>query len=194
MLIEDAKDSAFNEKVDKVKSKLTFNQLYKVMSKKYPGVHVNRKDYQHVRSSKVVNIRPYPGAKSIIFDAVVQSQDGKKKYNVHVQFFGVDFSDKLEGVGWTKISLPNGSTYYFKKPSLFTNPCRVRCNCFDFQFRFAWEDRLVGALQGGPPKAYKRKTPIKGGRPQVNPDNVPGFCYHVWNVVKGLEQYITLLR
>ena len=72
---------------------------------------------------------------------------------------------------------------------------RVRCNCPDFQFRFAWEDRGKQALYGGPPKSYVRKTPDPPiGRPYVNPEQIPGICKHLYDFAKQLEPFVNLIE
>jgi hypothetical protein len=173
---------------------ITFEKIYKTMIAKMPGKTVNRKDPRNIKDAEPVKITPYEGVRSIVFSAKVWSKDGKSRYNVHIQFMGVEFSDKLEGSDWSYTKY-KGKTYYFRKPGLFTNACRVRCNCMDFVHRFAWPNRKRGCLYGGVPKSYRRKTPPPpNGRPSANPSNTIGMCYHIYNVAKDLQSYVSLMR
>lgn len=181
------------------KATLNFNDIYRMMVKKMPGKTVNRKDPRDLEGAERIRIIPYRGAKSVVFRCKVMSSTRRKKYNVVIQFLDVEFAPantKQVPVGseWTFVEY-EGAKYYFKKPSFFKNPVRIRCSCPDFKQRFAWPDRAAKCLAGGPPAQYRRKTPPPPkGRPYVNPDNVPGMCYHIYRVAKDLEKWTTLMR
>ena len=182
------------EAANKSKSTLTFDKIYKKMIKDMPGKTVSRKDPAHLSGAEAIQITPYAGAKSLVFRCKVHSKDRKRRYNVVIQFLDVNFAAKPQGSGWSKVEYKD-KTFYFEKPSFFKNPVRIRCGCQDFKQRFAWANKAVSCLAGGAPAKYRRKTPPPPkGRPYVNPDGIPGMCYHIFQVAKGLEKWTTLMR
>lgn len=93
----------------------------------------------------------------------------------------------IEGLGNFVIYAPD------KNSKLFSGV--VVKNCPDFQFRFSWEDRAQQALYGGPPKVYIRKTPPPPlGRPEVNPEFIPGICKHLYDFAKQLEPFVNIIE
>ncbi len=93
----------------------------------------------------------------------------------------------IEGLGNFVIYAPD------KNSKLFSGV--VVKNCPDFQFRFSWEDRAQQALYGGPPKVYTRKTPPPPlGRPEVNPEFIPGICKHLYDFAKQLEPFVNIIE
>lgn len=169
-----------------------------------------RRNYPNAEFISEIGIIPFRGIKSILFtiqcrsyttqvqNAVRRKKGEKAKpvpvYTDYIQFMDVKFGDRLEDSNWAVIEYKN-QKYYFRKPSLFKNPVKVRCNCPDFQFRFSWEDRAQQALYGGPPKVYIRKTPPPPlGRPEVNPEFIPGICKHLYDFAKQLEPFVNIIE
>lgn len=60
--------------------------------------------------------------------------------------------------------------------------CRVRCQCADFYFMWQYYDKQNKALIG-PHVPYVRLTTT---RPPVNPNEAPGLCKHLLQMVKFL--------
>jgi hypothetical protein len=52
---------------------------------------------------------------------------------------------------------------------------KVRCDCSDFRWRFAYYNAKHGALYGVAPPPYVKKS----DRPPVNPRELPGMCKHL---------------
>ena len=171
---------------------MTFKDIY---TSTYKNLAKWRQNYPNVERIVGVKVTPYFGAKSLLFSAEVMSRDRKRHYKVYVQFFDIDFSDTPKS-GDYAMAIYKQKKFYFKKPSLFKNKCRIRCGCEDFRHRFAWENRKYQCLYGTVPKGYKRKTPPPPkGRPYVNPKHTPGMCYHIYDVVKALEsKYVGVLQ
>jgi hypothetical protein len=63
-------------------------------------------------------------------------------------------------------------------------PVQVRCTCSDFYWRFAAHNHKYGCLCGPEPEPYEKKT----DRKPVNPDEIPGLCKHLLNVVAILQE------
>jgi hypothetical protein len=184
-----------------VKAQMTLKQLYDTMVNRFANW---RRNYGNAPRIVLTSITPYVGTKSLVFKFSVQSfqsyntkaytygnkPSAKRKtpirnYTVYIQFLGVEFSEKPKTTKYSKFDY-KGKTYYYEKPNAFVNKARVRCNCMDFTHRFAWEDRAVGALFGGPPKAYTSKAKHKRG--PVNPQHIPGICKHITAVLRFLER------
>lgn len=131
-----------------------------------------------------------PGIKTITFRGTVDSETDKgTKYLTSVQFHDVEFSkekmyDKLTG-GKEQFTqgVINGVTWYFQLPNLNTNRAVLKCQCPDF--RFSFEKQLFDAksLIGN----WRKYTRVQGSkRPPRNPNNVPGYCKHVFSLVNAL--------
>lgn len=138
---------------------------------------------------KLYNIIPNVSAGIITFEFRVKSQTKiNEGYNVRLQFFNVKMADKPTSSSCVKIQDKyTGKPLYFEKINLFKQPVRVRCGCQDFRFRFAWEDRDVQALWGGPPKRYTRKP--GSTRPPVNPEHFPGICKHIHACAQTIQHF-----
>lgn len=163
----------------------TFKQLYDDTKKYSKGNQRFVKDVD----GKLVNIIPNVRAKLITFRFRVKSQTKSNEgYNVWLQFYDTQFGDRpLSSTSVKILDKDTGKPLYFEKIDLFKQPCRVRCGCQDFRFRFAWEDRAVQALYGGVPKGY---TPVPGSnRPPVNPEHIPGFCKHIYQCALAIQHY-----
>ncbi len=129
-----------------------------------------------------LKIVPYIGTKSLMFNGVIKSDSGKT-YDVTITFYDIQFSpaDTRDTVTF---KASNGKEYTINKIGSNTNNVRVRCNCSDFYYRFAWYNADDSSLHGPRPKPYVRKTTT---RPPVNPDHTPGFCKHIMKVFLALR-------
>lgn len=138
---------------------------------------------------KLYNIIPNRAAKLITFEFKVKSQSHSNEgYRVRLQFYNMVFGDKPTSSNCVKIQdATTGKPLYFEKINLFKQPVRVRCGCSDFRFRFAWEDRAVQALYGGPPKKYTRKP--GSNRPPVNPEHMYGICKHIHGCAMTIQHF-----
>jgi hypothetical protein len=75
------------------------------------------------------------------------------------------------------------------KPKISTDKCNVNCGCDNYYYMWWWGNRKVKAHEGGNYKQYVRKTPPPPeGRPEVNPQNIPGVCKHIVYVMKELKR------
>jgi hypothetical protein len=63
---------------------------------------------------------------------------------------------------------------YIKPIAVYEKAIMVRCDCHDFRWRFAYYDKVNGALYGATPPPY---TPVSNRGP-VNPRHLPGVCKH----------------
>lgn len=72
-----------------------------------------------------------------------------------------------------------GSNHIVEKPLARRNPVEVRCDCESFRFTYAYANRRHNALFPPDFPPYKRKTPVRGGRPRRNPIKLPGRCKHL---------------
>jgi hypothetical protein len=167
----------------------TFKELYDSTKKYRPWA----RSYPDV-SGKLVDIIPNMTSKILTFRYRVESTSKSNEgYNVWVQFYNVEMSNKpITSKSIKIIDTRTKEPIYFERISV-TDPSkknyvRVRCGCKDFQFRFAWEDRAVNALYGGPPKSYKRVSP-PSGRPPVNPQSLPGMCKHIFAAVRDSQRF-----
>lgn len=145
--------------------------------------------YPKLRVTKVES-RPAPGINSLTFKAVVSSQfPGSRDpddipYITFVQFFDVLYEDKKKG----KFTVPakvGGTLKYHKVPSITGNRVALKCSCQDF--RFVWEfplfenDSLIGR--------FRKYTRVPGStKPPRNPDDLQGFCKHVWSLLNALNR------
>lgn len=143
--------------------------------------------------AKLVDIVPNTYSKIITFKYRVKSVKKRNDgYNCYLQFYNVEFSDHPISSSSVKIiEKDTGKPLYFERISITEkkrqNYVRVRCTCFDFRHRFAWEDKAVNALYGGAPAKY---TPKPGSnRPPVNPDHIPGMCKHLIACARGSQHY-----
>jgi hypothetical protein len=107
------------------------------------------------------------GVKTLQFIGLVNSYHRNNQYKIIIQFSNVNEEDNKLG---------------YKKPCLTKNDVHIRCSCLDYTFRFQFSNKKVNALYGNP-KKYKRKTLT---RPPVNPDEVPGYCKHIYDFMGWL--------
>lgn len=64
---------------------------------------------------------------------------------------------------------------YMRRIDLHNDLVKVRCDCHDFRWRFAYYNRQHDALYGATPPPY---TPVSNRGP-VNPRHLPGCCKHI---------------
>lgn len=73
----------------------------------------------------------------------------------------------------------------FMKPIEITQTkVKVRCDCADFRWRFAFYNAKHKALYGAMPPPYT----AKGNRPPVNPNERPGVCKHIMTVFSFMKR------
>lgn len=144
---------------------------------------LRRADYAQNYSWAIESIVPYVGTKSLLVQATCHglTQHGVK-HITNIMFSGVEFHEEPVDGAELKELVYKGEKYYYKRPDLHTQ-CTVRCSCLDFYFTWMWPDKSAKALFGNLGRPYKRKTTT---RPPRNPDHIPGFCKHVFQ----LESYL----
>jgi hypothetical protein len=116
---------------------------------------------------------------TVMVKSVAKSEVGAGNYNTFLQAKDISISSEKDKTHRTQLSdgAYMGSIDYRK------TEVKVRCDCPDFRWRFAYYNDLKQALYGLRPPPYKRKT----NRPPVNPRHLPGMCKHLFNVVKILS-------
>ena len=76
---------------------------------------------------------------------------------------------------------------YIRPISLSSKEVKVRCDCHDFRWRFAYYDDIHQALYGATPPPYTR---VPGStRGPVNPRHLPGLCKHLMAAFRQLHNY-----
>jgi len=113
------------------------------------------------------------GTKRMIFRGKVRGSN-IPFYTWEVAFLNVEREDNL--------SQNELMQNMFPKPSLKNNDIQLRCSCPSFRFTFADPDRAVGAKTGANFPRQIRKT----DRASRNPDQRPGSCKHLIEVVTYL--------
>lgn len=134
-----------------------------------------------------LNIVPYVPSRSLLFKAVASNEG--RTYDPEIFFEDVTFEDEDTPNNVT-FTASDGEHYHIEPIKFTNNNARVRCNCLDFHYRFAYYNAQAGDLYGEAPPPYHRKTTTY---PPVNPMNVPGLCKHLLKLSKALEEnkYIT---
>lgn len=75
------------------------------------------------------------------------------------------------------------------KPKASKNKVLVRCGCSSYYYYYWFWNKKNKAHEGQSLKPYSRKTPSgPNGRPEVNPDHVPGLCKHLVFTIKELKR------
>jgi hypothetical protein len=142
---------------------------------------------RHNATNEVVinNIQyiPYLGMKMLHIKST--SQSNGHAYNQVIQFVRVNFEDTDTPDNITFTSSDNGTDCHVQPIELTNHNCKVRCNCLDFYYRFAFHNAGDNSLVGKAPPLYQRKTTT---RPPVNPTAVPGLCKHLLALVLSLQQ------
>jgi len=156
----------------------TFREITDEMKKlRDPSIYANYQVRTFVTQAS-------PGTKQVMYKGTVQGEE--MEYPVYVQFRQVEFSDE-EKEGFvpyeTKDREGNPIMKYYKIPELDHNNVALKCQCSDF--RFFWEFPLyrVGSLIGSF-RRYVRKTTT---RPPKNPDNIVGYCKHLFSLIQALK-------
>lgn len=111
-------------------------------------------------------------------DRTIKASSGH--YRVFVYFTDVKTSSSKSDK--TPVEVDDG--IFSAKMSMGSDPVKVRCDCHDFRWRFAYYNKKNDSLYGAEPPPYKRVT----NRPPVNPKKLPGMCKHLLNVVKHMKQ------
>jgi len=164
-----------------------------------------------------IDIQGWIGVKTLIFKGTVQSEDTPKiRHVAYIQFHGMEFSETQPNKkDWHPIKV-KGVLWYYKTPDIAVNPVSLKCSCYDSRFRFEKPMAKIKSLIGrwrtydarkmdkeaGVPlrtrkqtryyilgKSYVRKTPRPpAGLPYMNPDNIPGYCKHVFSLAMFLKK------
>jgi hypothetical protein len=85
----------------------------------------------------------------------------------------------------SEFSLNIAPKRYIRPVSLSSKEIKVRCDCHDFRWRFAYYDDQYKALYGATPPPY---VPVSNRGP-VNPRHLPGLCKHLMAAIKQLHSY-----
>lgn len=149
------------------KAALTYNELFANAASILPTSEILGDPYYMTFLDRKRN--DMAGVKSTKFSASVKSKTSNQSYTTIIDFYDIDVSEQPP------------------KPSLSTNPCRVRCSCRAFYFWFSYANKINSALSG---RDFVPYVPVKNPKrivPPRNPKNVPGVCKHIAALVKGLK-------
>lgn len=164
--------------------KSTFRDLYRSTIK----VSETRRSYSDSKAIRRVAIVPLKGTRSALFQYEHYGLTDQALHQVNILFSDLDVftEDELESKYGYIETEHKGKLYYIQRPDLVKTPCKIRCNCVDFYFTFAWWDWQSHVIFGGKPRPYKRKTLNRKtlNRKPRNPGKHPGMCKHVFNTVK----------
>lgn len=159
----------------------TYSMLYKNVLKFKP---LTTKRQSAIDPIVVVdmNIVPAKGMKTLSFFCTTKSAG--KLYKSVIVFTKVDFSDE----GTLQVAYGKGA----EKKIFRMNPIdatesyvKVRCDCADFYYRFAYYNFLDKSIYGVKPRKYVRKTTWF---PETNPEHVPGVCKHIIKSYEAIRQ------
>ena len=124
------------------------------------------------------------GVKSLLYKSVIEGETDD--YLTTVRFFNIEINE-TKTKQFTEIVKVGDKIKYFKSPGVRSNPVMLKCSCPDFRFR--WEKPLFdnkGLI--GNWRKYERKTPPPPiGWPYANPDDLVGFCKHIWSLLNALR-------
>lgn len=131
--------------------------------------------YGQNSSWNLKQVIPFVGTKTLLFQAECFGETVKGIHVVNFQFKNINFYEKenLPKDKDIKEIEYKGDKYYFEKPSL-TTECTYRCSCPDANYTWGWADFKAKVWFGNPPRKYVKKT----NRKPKNPDLIPGFCKH----------------
>lgn len=143
----------------------------------------NRLIYTPDIKVSIKSMIPFLRSKFLFINAIALSgTDPKKKYNLSMAFYKLDFITDLDKPG-IKVTYDNSTVVL---PPIYkdTTPVRVRCQCHDYYFTWGWWNHNQGASYGPRQKPYVRKTTTY---PERNPAEYPGLCKHLLNMVSLLK-------
>jgi hypothetical protein len=160
------------------KKKWTAQRLYAstVRFKKW------RSNYSSSRTRTLVKVIPYVGTKTVLFHFESKGLTVRATHQIFIAFHEIEVLDTPKA-GYIEIEFRN-EKYWMEKPDMYKTPIRVRCSCSDFFFSFGLWNFQEGALFGGRPRPYRRKTKTF---PPRNPKHIPGVCKHLFNALLWLQ-------
>lgn len=149
-----------------------------------------RRDLYSELPIESISAMGWAGTKSILYRAQIQSEfntsgkasDYPRQYLTYIQFYDLMVEKQKTTKTPTPINI-NGEVFWFSIP---TANSRVSMSCMCPDMTYTWEKELfdVGSLIGKW-RPYQRKTTYW---PPRNPKNVPGFCKHVWTLIRQLSR------
>lgn len=151
--------------------------LEEITSKMMVGMNRRASDYP-VKPIQEYKVLPMVGVKSIMHQCRVRGTVGD--YLVLMVFQKIEFSE--ESKPNTVMVKVEDRVMYASIPTT-RSPVQLRCDCDDF--RFTWEYALTKIKSMiGQWRRYKR---VPGStRPPKNPNDVPGYCKHIYSFTRTL--------
>lgn len=159
----------------------TYNQLHQNIERGFP---LTTKRQHSVDPIVVTGTSYVPYLRNKTLQVAAQCKSGGRVYDPVVQFLNVQYQTAGADNNVT-FTATNGQEYNCSPIALSQNNVKVRCNCLDFYYRFAFYNKGDNSLFGRAPRPYVRKTQT---RPPANPQRVPGVCKHVIKLIHALEQ------
>jgi len=165
------------DQIDRLDEKSTGSMLYQNTGK------IPTKKRQHaVKELKVGNVSLIPAVPSGILNVKSEIRSGEKTYQTTIVFSEVNFEDQDSPTNVT-FTGADDEEYNIEKIQLRAKYVKVSCNCLDFYWRFAPNNKRDDSLHGKPPPPHTPKT----GRAPVNPKKYPGVCKHIIKTVEDLR-------
>jgi len=131
-------------------------------------------------------IIPRPGLKAVTFRAEVNSETNSDTYRVTVQFMKMNFASAQSPAFPMTAKLKDGRDVFFSIPTIHKNDAMYRCQCKDFQHRFAFQLMKNKSLVGAPVKYTRVTPPWPIGYPKVNSTDKIGYCKHVHSLIMNM--------
>lgn len=133
------------------------------------------KKRQHAKTGiQIKSVSYVPYSESGEFEVKSSCASSGNTYNMTMMFKDVDYLDDGDS-GGVPITTSGSDSVTISPLSVNKNDVKVRCDCLDFKWRFAYHNNKHSALYGDPPEPYTKKT----NRPPNNPFGVSAVCKHI---------------
>lgn len=159
---------------------MSLDSLYDSIVKAFPNT--SKRQYA-TDTIKVIKMdwTPFVGMKTLFVKGLVENEG--KIYDTIILFKDVNYNVEMNSKNAVPLVASDGMLYYMGKIDENKNDVLARCNCPDYQFRFAYYNQLAGSLWGVKTKKYESQ-----GGPPANPKELPGLCKHLLKTSKALSQ------
>lgn len=144
-----------------------------------------------------IEFTPFFGMNTLqIVSQAMGSEKTSKRHVQVIRFLDMKFANEPTQGYIPAIDSKTSEKFYFKPIQSKVNRVDIWCDCLDFAFRSSyWVDSRFHALAtqvANAIKNYKRKTPPPkpdgtGGMPYANPQHLPVFCKHLYEVMGVLS-------
>jgi len=129
-----------------------------------------------------LNLVPYVGMRVLL--AVGTASSNGNTYKPVIQFLKVNYMNESTDDNVTFKATGN-QEFNIEPINSELTQIKVRCNCLDYYYRFAFYNNNQGDHYPPKAKPYIRKTTTY---PPANPQKVPGVCKHILKLADFLEK------